>query len=145
MRFVVNSRKLVNIKYKILEHTADLKIKAFGRDKKELFLNMLKGMSENQKAELLQKKVEREIKIKSIDIETLLVDFLSESLYLSQVNREIYNNANFKKFTDTEIKGQLIGYKVERFGEDIKGVTYHGLDIHKRKGGIWETTVIFDV
>ena len=31
--------------YEILEHKADLKIRAFGKTKEELFLNMLLGMA----------------------------------------------------------------------------------------------------
>jgi len=132
-------------KYEVLEHKADLKIRVFGKDKKELFLNVLLGMIESQKAEVLPEKVKREIQTKSLDIETLLVDFLSEVLYLTQVNLEVYNNVKFKKFSDTEIEGELIGQKVERFGEDIKGVTYHSLGIHQKEDGVWEATVLFDI
>ena len=133
-------------KYQILEHKADLKIKAFGKTKEELFLNMLNGMSQSQKPEIKsKKKIKRKIKIKSLDLLALLVDFLSEALYLSQVNKEIYSEAKFEKFSDTEIEGELIGQKVERFGEDIKAVTYHGLNIRQRKDGVWQAVVLFDI
>ncbi|MCJ7786859.1 archease [Patescibacteria group bacterium] len=133
-------------KFEILEHKADLKLRAFGKTKEELFLNMLIGMSESMKSEVRrpEEKIRREVKIKSLDLPALLVDFLSEVLYLTQVNKEIYNNVKYKKFTDTELKAELIGKKVERFGEDIKAVTYHGLDIHQ-KNGIWQVTVLFDI
>ncbi|MCP6719517.1 MAG: archease [Patescibacteria group bacterium] len=135
-----------NLKFKILPHTADLKIKAFGKEKQELFLNMLKGMASVLQAEIKDKKVKnREIKVESTNLNDLLVDFLNEALYLTQVNREVYENIKFEKFTDTEIKGELVGQKVERFEEDIKAATYHQLDIQQRKDGIWEATVIFDV
>lgn len=133
-------------KYQILEHKADLKIRAFGKTKEELFLNTILGMEENLKPEAQdRRKIEREIKISSIDLSALLVDFLSEVLYLNQVNKEIYNDTTFKKFTDTEIDGILKGQKVEGFGEDIKAVTYHDLDIHQRKDGVWESTVLYDI
>ncbi len=131
-------------KYEILEHRADLKIRAFGKTKEELFLNMLLAMTENQRPEILPEKVKREIKISSPELSSLLVDFLSEVLYLTQVNKEIYNNVKYKKFTDTEIEAELVGQKVERFGEDIKAVTYHSLDIHQ-ENGIWQAIVLFDV
>lgn len=131
-------------KFEILEHKADLKIRAFGETKEELFQNALFGMTESQKAEILIGKAKKEIKIKSLDLETLLVDFLSEVLYLTQVNREIYNDIKFTKFTDTGLEGELMGQKVERFGEDIKGVTYHDLDI-RQKNGFWQAIVLFDI
>lgn len=132
-------------KYEILEHKADLKIRAFGKNKEELFLNMLLAMTENQRPEILPEKVKREIKISSPDLSSLLVDFLSEVLYLTQVNKEVYSEVNFKKFIDTEIEAELLGQKVESFGEDIKAVTYHGLDVHQEKDGTWQATVLFDI
>ncbi|PIR02324.1 MAG: hypothetical protein CO144_01030 [Candidatus Nealsonbacteria bacterium CG_4_9_14_3_um_filter_35_11] len=133
-------------RYEILEHKADLKIRAFGKRKRELFLNMLFGMAESQKPEIKKiKRIKRKIKIKSLDSESLLVDFLSEVLYLSQVNKEVYFKIEFDKFADIEIEGKLIGQKVERFGEDIKAVTYYGLDIRQLKNKIWEATVLFDI
>jgi len=76
---------------------------------------------------------------------SLLVDFLSEVLYLSEVNREVYQKIQFKKFTDKEIEGILSGKKLKRRGVIIKGVTYHDLDIKQRKDKIWEVTILFDI
>ena len=70
---------------------------------------------------------------------------MSEVLYLSQVNKEVYFKIEFDKFADIEIEGKLIGQKVERFGEDCKAVTYYGLDIRQLKNKIWEATVLFDI
>jgi len=132
--------------YEILEHKADLKIRAFGKTKEELFLNMMQGMISGLKPEILNSKAEkRNIEIKSPDLESLLVDFLGEVLYLTQVNKEIYTNIKFKKLTDMELEGKLVGQKVQRFGEDIKAVTYHELDIRQNENGVWEATVLFDI
>jgi len=132
-------------KYEILEHPADLKIKVFGKDKKELFLNMLIAMAENQKAEKTKEKVKREIKIESFDLPNLLIDFLSKVLYLSQTYKEIYFNFKFKNFSENKIGGKLLGFKVKRFGEDIKAATYHDLDIHQKKDKTWEAIALFDI
>ncbi len=132
-------------KYQILEHKADVKIKVFGRTKEELFLNALKGMNYILKPEVEKgfcKK--REIKIESLNLDTLLVDFLSEILYLTQVNRETYEDIKFKEFTNNKIEGELRGRKIKRLGEDIKGVTYHNLKIQKKEN-FWTTTILFDI
>ena len=135
------------MKYEVLGHKADLKIKAFGRTKEELFLNMLLGMTESLRPEVkgFEGKTKRTIKIKSLDLPALLVDFLSEVLYQSQVNKEIYNELRFKKFSDAELEVELFGQKVERFGEDIKAVTYHSLDFRQKKDKTWEAIILFDV
>jgi len=133
-------------KYETLGHKADLKIRAFGKDKKELFLNMLLAMAESQKPEIKSdKKIKREVKIKSIDLAALLVDFLNEVLYLSQVNKEVYLDFKFKKFKDNELEGELIGRKVDGFGEDIKAVTFHNLEVKQTENKNWEGTVLFDI
>ena len=133
-------------KYEILEHKADLKIRAFGKTKEELFLNLLFGMAENMKPEIeAGTRVKREIKIESLDLPALLVDFLSEALYQSQTNKEVYNSVKFSKFSDNFLEGELIGQKAERFGEDIKAVTYHNLEINQNKTGTWEAIVLFDI
>jgi len=133
--------------YEILEHKADLKIRAFGKDKKELFFNALLGMSESIKAEVKkpEEKIKRRIKIKSGDLATLLVDFLSEALYLSQAEKEVFFDIIFKRLTNQELKGELIGQKVERFNEDIKAVTYHQLEVKQNQNGNWQAIVLFDI
>ncbi len=133
-------------KYENLEHKADLKIRVFGKTKEELFLNAVLAMEEGLRPENKEQRTEnRNIKVKSDNLETLLVDFLSEVLYLVQVNKEIYQDMKFKKFTDIEIEAKLSGKKVESFGEDIKGVTYHDLEIKENSDKSWEATVLFDV
>jgi len=139
--------------YKILEHPADVRIQAFGKTKKELFLSAMRGMNAILKPQIKSQKpaspagglkVKSKIKVKSIDLNSLLVDFLNEILYLIQINKEVYNDVKFTKFSDIELEGELIGNKVESFSEDIKAVTYHGLEI-KQKNGLYEATVLFDI
>jgi len=131
--------------YEILEHKADLKIRASGKTREELFLNMMLGMEESMKPETGKEKITRKIKIKSLDTPSLLVDFLSEVLYLIQINKEIYKDIKFQKLTDKEVEGELTALKAERFGEDIKAVTHHDLDIHQNQNKTWEATVLFDI
>jgi len=130
--------------YKILPHPSDVRFQAFGGTKEELFLNAMLGMNEILKPTILKKSVKRRIVVNSYDSNALLVDFLSEVLYLSQVNKEIYTDVNFDRFSDKELGGELIGNKVESFGEDIKGVTYHDLKI-EQKNGLFEATILFDI
>jgi len=133
------------MKYQILEHTADLKIKVFGKDKKELFENVLIGMFEGAEYKGEDKKVKRKIKVSSSDLPSLLVDFLSEVLYLSETNWEVYHKIQFAEFDDKNLKATLIGKKLERIGVQIKGATWHGLDLHQKKDRTWEATILFDI
>ncbi|MBI2450244.1 MAG: archease [Candidatus Nealsonbacteria bacterium] len=132
--------------YAVLEHTGDFKIRVWAKTKEELFLNAMLGMIAGLRPEIRSTKSEiRNIKVKSLDLNALLVDFLNEILYLIQTNKEVYDKIKFKKFSDTGLEAGLSGHKVDIFGEDIKAVTYHGLDIRKNKDGLFEATVLFDV
>ena len=131
--------------YEILEHTTDLKIRAFGKTKEELFSNLLKGIFLAARPEI-KDKIEKikKVKIRSIDEQGLLVDFLSEALTLSDINNEAYFEVRFKKLTETELEAEILGQSIKKFGLEIKAVTYHGLEIKKVRG-LWEATVLFDI
>lgn len=136
-------------KYEVLEHTADLKIRAFGKDLKELFYNMAEGMFNSISPKTVKLKVELEekrekISISSPDREALLVDWLNELLYLYNVNRKIYTDFKISKLTDTELEAEVFGVAPEEEELLIKAATYHGLKIEK-KNETWQVTVVFDI
>ena len=138
--------------YKILDHPSDVRVQAFGKTREELFLNAMKGMTAVLQPQIRSTKSLprrqageiRNIKVKSVDLNALLVDFLSEVLYLIQTNKEVYNNVKFTKFSDQKLEAELFGNRVESFNEDIKAVTYHGLKIEQRNG-LYEATILFDI
>ncbi len=132
-------------KYEILPHTADLKIKVFGKTQEELFQNALLGMAEAIGAKNDKEKLaKRNIATESQDINALLVDFLNEVLYLTQTNKEIYTKIDFDELSDRRLRGIIYGKKVDAFSEDIKAVTYHGLEIKRYSSGL-EAVIIFDI
>jgi len=133
-------------KFEILEHKADLKVRAYGKNQEEVFLNMMLGMMEVMGPETRkpEEKIVRTVKIKSSDLSSLLVDFLNEALYQTQVNKETYIGVNFQELTEKELKVTITGKKVERFEEDVKAATYNNLEVKKENGG-WQATVLFDV
>ena len=135
------------MKYKILEHKTDLKIKVFGKDLKKLFENAMVGMlkSANYQKDPKIKTSKAKIKLKSIDLPSLLVDFLTEILYLVETKKLIFEKVKFKKFDKNQIEAELIGRPLKRMGVHIKGVTYHDLDIHQKEDGEWEATILFDI
>lgn len=136
-------------KYELLEHTADLKIRAYGKDLPELFSNTLKGMFESCRPTIdaSQSKITRKIKVHATDLEALLVEFLSQALYLSDVDNEVYFEANViikHKSKKKKLKGKIKGNKVERLGLEIKAVTWHDLEV-KKVNNQWQATILFDI
>lgn len=133
--------------FEILPHTADVRLKIYGASQEEVFKNALKGMAEILKPQIFDPASEnwREIKIQSVDLAALLVDFLNEVLYLSGVNKEIYEEIDILSLTETEFKGKIKGRKIISFGEDIKAATYHENYFKQNPDSTWEALIIFDI
>jgi len=134
--------------YEILDHPADLKIRAFGKSLPELFANIAQAVAQQQKNKI-DKKDEgewEEIQIESTDLESLLVDWLGEILYRSDINKKVYFDFEIIEFSENpyKIKARIKGAPVEAKDTDIKAVTYHDLEI-KKIGDNWEMIVIFDI
>ncbi|MBU4370032.1 archease [Patescibacteria group bacterium] len=130
--------------YEILEHTADLKIRAYGENLEKVFSNFLKAMVEVCQPEIDSSSlISRKIQIKAESLESLLIDFLSEIIYLMDVNKEIYTRAELM-IKGNKLKGEIKGQKVKRFQTEIKAATWHDLKIEK-KDNLWTATVLFDI
>jgi SHS2 domain-containing protein len=133
--------------YKIVEHTADLRMQASGKKPEELFSSALQGAMAFLNPKIPEKSaaVRHLIKIESPDKTALLVDFLNEALSLSRINKESYDSVIFKKMDESSLEAEISGRKAESFGEDIKAATYHEADMKKNRKGEWETMLIFDI
>jgi SHS2 domain-containing protein len=89
--------------------------------------------------------VEHTVHTRSSDTESLLVDFLSDCLYLSDVHNEAYFDATFKLLTNTELEAHIYGVSITGFGQsEVKAVTYHDLKI-EQTDQIWQATLVFDM
>lgn len=143
--------------FELLPHTADIKIRAYGKTLKELFKNALIGMFQSikpvspgcsyQHERLIcpDLPISHAVHIESIELATLLVDFLSEALYLSDVNNEAYLDVVIHELTDKTVAATLKGVKVSGFEVvEIKAVTYHDLVV-KEANGEWRAEVVFDI
>lgn len=143
--------------FEILPHTADLKIRVYGKTLKDLFANALIGMFQSicpqadgctiidNRLKCPELPIKRELTVESINKECLLVDFLSDALYLSDVHNEAYLNVIIHDLDDKKIRATLRGIKVQGFEVvEIKAVTYHDLVIKKVDDG-WQVDIVFDI
>lgn len=143
--------------FELLPHTADIKIRVYGKTLAELFRNAVIGMFQAIRpiapgCKIINDMVvcpalpeHHEVRVESIDTEALLVDFLSEILYLSDVNNEAYLDAIIHEVTNTKIKATVHGIKITGFEVvEIKAVTHHDLAVKQSKG-IWQADIVFDI
>lgn len=132
--------------FELLPHTADMAIKVHGATPEELFSNALDGMFACARPLLQQGQQTTEtITVAGHTRESLLVNFLSEALYLSDVHNAVYSVKAFDSFSSTALTVTLIGTPITGFdGNEIKAVTYHHLAITQQSDGPWTTTIVFD-
>ena len=143
--------------FEMLPHTADIKIRVYGKDLKQFFRNAVIGMFQSVGPKIKGcKKVHervvcddlperRTVEVESPDVGALLVDFLSEALYLSDVNDEAYLDVEIHELSETRIVATLRGIKVQGFEVvEIKAVTYHELDV-ENIDGVWQSNIVFDI
>ena len=140
-----------------LSHTADIKIRVYGSTKEELFVNALAGMFQTivphadgctQKDGRLVCPIlpaKRTVQEQGPDAHALLVNFLSEALYLSDVHNEAYLDADIEHLSNTSICATLKGVPVTGFDVvEIKAVTYHDLFI-EHTNNEWVAEIVFDI
>jgi len=140
-------------KFKILEHTADIGIMAYGKIKREVFVNSAKGMFEiiaGNNSSMVNNNFSCKIALKAEDLEGLLVAWLNELLYISETKLVILNKFNIEKLFDNNIEAEVEGIRINRSGrkieKEIKAVTYHCLEIKKdEEKGLWSARIIFDI
>lgn len=137
--------------YEIIEHTADVGLKANGATLKELFENAAKGMFEIIAGKVrtgteVKKKIE--IKREVEGLEELLVDWLSELLYIFDKETILFNDFRISELDDKKLTSESSGKKIDpasaTFQTEIKAVTFHDLKIEKAVDG-FSCTIIFDV
>jgi len=140
-----------------LPHTADLKIRVYGVTREQLFEHAVIGMFQVIHPQIPACRIEhgrvvcdelpvtREMEIRSFDEVSLMVDFLSEALYLSDVHNEAYLAAKVHEMSDTYVRATLHGIAIAGFEVvEIKAVTYHELEI-KQVDGEWQADIVFDI
>jgi len=126
-------------KYELIDHTADVGLKAYGSNLSECFENAAKAMfdiiTDNSE---IENTGQYTIKLEADDSEQLLVDWLSELLYLNSAKNLVFgffkvNLENYNKKLTATVFGEKLDFSRHKAGAEIKAVTYHMLEVRKKK------------
>jgi SHS2 domain-containing protein len=89
--------------------------------------------------------IQHQVTIDSIDGESLMVDWLSELLYLHETSGALFTDCTILRWTATHLEAQVTGYPpLEPPAVHIKAVTYHQLLIQADANG-WLAQIYFDI
>jgi SHS2 domain-containing protein len=135
--------------FKILEHTADIGIIAYGEGINQAFINAAKGLFSLiiDPIEVSARKT-WEIAVTAPDREALLVNWLNELIYLLDAEGVLFKDFEIIEITETALKakgyGEKINTKKHHLKREVKAATYHQLKIEQTTDG-WRAQVIFDI
>lgn len=133
--------------FEIVDHTADIGVRVSAPDLEGLFADSAAGMFHVIcEGSATGWDAQHRIELTAPDLEDLLVDWLSELLYLFEVRKFVFREAEFESLGETGLAATVRGvnFRGELVGAEIKAVTYHMIDIRRETGG-YEVTVYFDL
>lgn len=135
------------MKFKFLEHTADIKFQAFGNSIEEAFENSALAMFNSMYDRKVKEKKSFKINVKGKDFESLLYNFLEELLFLLESENFFMSRLkNIKITKDFKLEAETIGDDAENYeiNIDIKAITYNDMFVKQEKNK-WITQVVMDV
>jgi len=130
-----------------LSHTADVKIQVSAPTLEALFSDAFEALMQVMYGKERNGGTRREFTLQADNNESLLVDFLSEVLFISEVEELVFSHADIS-FRREELHAVLDGEPFDPArhagGTEVKGISYSGLSISHDTNG-YMLDVLLDV
>jgi len=135
--------------FETFDHTADVGIIARGADLGEALANAARAMfSLMVDLDRVEPREERRIEVEAEDVEGLLVNWLADLLYVSEVGNLVFSRFDMLEVSDTRVVARAAGERLDLDRHDpklmIKAVTRHMLEVAREDGG-YRVRVILDI
>lgn len=136
-------------KFEFIEHTADLGFKAYGETLEALFVHAGEAFFEAVvDLVTVEERLERDVEARADTLDELMLNWLDELLYMHDTEGLLFKRFWVGSFEKNTLKatgaGEVLDPARHRIKAGIKAVTYHQLYVKKRNG-LWEAQVIFDI
>jgi len=147
--FLYNGLRGMKKAFEVLDHTADIGIIAYGADIEELFSNAALALfSLITEPESVENKLHLDLEVSSEDIDSLLIEWLNELIYLFDVKHILFNHFDIKSLTHNGLKATCYGEDFDpmkhKLKAGVKAATYHMLKLDKSDNG-FKAQVILDI
>ena len=137
------------MRFRTIEHTADIGIEVEADNLGDLFAGAAEGMYSIIIAPgVVSPAVSRSITLEANDLEELMFEWLNELLYLLDAKElllSIFEIARIERFhLEATVSGEKIDQGRHRLLGEIKAATYHQMTVERRDDS-WFARIIFDV
>ena len=134
-------------RFEILEHTADVGIRAWGADLPETFESATQGLADICGTWAPGTGDVVDVTVSADDTEAALVDWLNEVLWLQDSRDAVVAGVEVDHAGNDGAKGRLHLAPRDREleGTAVKAATYHQLQVAHEEGGGWVAQVYVDV
>ncbi len=139
-------------RHELIEHTADIAIKAYGDDLPGAFAAAGEALFAVITGEASITPVTKvTVEVESIDIEGLLVGFLSELLVKFEVDQMVLSEFEVTLVSETRLtttaRGERFDEQRHGHGHYVKGISYHMMEIvdKSENDGECYVQVLFDI
>ncbi len=134
-------------RFKLIEHTADVGLIAYGETLAEAFANAAYGLfSIIAELDAVQETESRRVEIVEEDWEGLLFEWLNSLIYFFDVDMILFKRFDIMDLDGSHLKATCYGEKYDpsrhHLKTGVKSATYHMLTVDREKN---QVQVIFDI
>jgi SHS2 domain-containing protein len=135
--------------FRVLEHTADIGFEAYGSTREEVFANAARALMHMVvDLDRIVSRNDVSIRVQGSDPASLLVNWLSEVLYLHDAEGWLFREFEMQSLDDHSLVAVARGEKLDRGRHQIKllvkAITYHQLALEQTRHG-WRAQVYVDI
>jgi SHS2 domain-containing protein len=135
--------------FRILEHTADIGFEAFGASREEVFANAARALFHIVvELDTVRPHESVNVQVKGDDPPSLLVNWLSELLYLQDAEGWLFRDFEIHSLADRSLAAVARGEKFDSARHQlkllVKAITYHQLLLEQTPTG-WRAQVYVDI
>lgn len=140
--------------FKFIEHTADVEVRSWGSTIEEAFSQTALALMETISPNLgkINPKLVKEINVESEDKYALAIDFLTEFLYIFDVEELIFSEIKVEsiqlKHGNYQLKaiakGEKFDKSIHEIGTEVKAITYSFMNIEQKENKV-TIDIVFDI
>ena len=137
-------------KFEYLDHTADIGIRAYGQDLKDLFENAAEAMlAVTAELDTIDEMMLMEVSVTASTLPDLMLNWLGELNFQHQVEEIFFCRTEIREISPNRLRAVVFGEARNENRHvvlaEIKSVTFHQLQVEQASDGVWTAQVIFDI